>query len=250
TWQDIKTSLEQGPTCPKLSGYWRFFDCRYEKGRNTCAEPNHRPACPLPHHQLRNGRLNQTAYSLFLFLRDVAGGDLVQWIGDQLAQCGQLSDDGSLATARQQLVEPLRQVYGISDKVLSMALSSLLIGASSRRRQWLAVGASFVVVDSLVHNFLHRSGILRRFHADHAYGPRCYGQGGCANLLQRLSTLIDARTFNPSFPSAFPRFVQLAIWRYCAQDGLDICNGNRIRDTEKCDNGHCQLRNWCDRDVL
>ena len=68
TWEDIETSLEQDPTCPKLAGYWRFFDCRYEKGRNTCAEPSHRLACPLPHHQLRNGRLNQTAYSLFLFL--------------------------------------------------------------------------------------------------------------------------------------------------------------------------------------
>jgi len=30
--------------------------------------------CPLPRHALRNGRLNQTVYSLFLFMRDVAGG--------------------------------------------------------------------------------------------------------------------------------------------------------------------------------
>jgi hypothetical protein len=36
---------------------------------------------------LRNGRLNQTAYSLFLFVRDVANGDLVQWIDDQLSAC-------------------------------------------------------------------------------------------------------------------------------------------------------------------
>ena len=31
------------------------------------------------------GRLNQTAYGLFLFIRDLAGGDLVAWIDRQLA---------------------------------------------------------------------------------------------------------------------------------------------------------------------
>jgi hypothetical protein len=35
---------------------------------------------------LRNGRLNQTAYSLFLFIRDIADGDLVGWIDRQLAE--------------------------------------------------------------------------------------------------------------------------------------------------------------------
>ena len=38
---------------------------------------------PLPTHQLRNGRLNQMAYSLFLFIRDIADGDLVGWIDQQ-----------------------------------------------------------------------------------------------------------------------------------------------------------------------
>jgi hypothetical protein len=40
----------------------------------------------LPKHPLRNGRLNQTAYSLFLFIRDIADGDLVAWIDRQLAE--------------------------------------------------------------------------------------------------------------------------------------------------------------------
>jgi integrase len=45
----------------------------------------HQPECPLPHYDLRNGRLNQTAYSLFLFMRDLAGNDIVGWIDDRLA---------------------------------------------------------------------------------------------------------------------------------------------------------------------
>jgi hypothetical protein len=64
TWQVIANDLRRGPTCPKLKNYWQFYDCRYNKTRYTCAEPNHLAGCPLPNHWLRNGRLNQTAYAL------------------------------------------------------------------------------------------------------------------------------------------------------------------------------------------
>jgi hypothetical protein len=83
----------------------------------------------VPRPRLRNGRLNQTAYSLFLFVRDIAGGDLIGWIDGQLetAAGSSLAD---LEAARQEaLIGPLRNVYGVSDKVLTMALSDLLIGA-------------------------------------------------------------------------------------------------------------------------
>jgi len=45
----------------------------------------------LPKHNLRNGRLNQTAYSLFLFIRDIADGDLVGWIDGQLQAANYLA---------------------------------------------------------------------------------------------------------------------------------------------------------------
>jgi hypothetical protein len=79
TWPAIEQALASSPPCPKLGGYWLFHDCRYYKTAGTCAEPDHIAACPLPCHPLRNGHLNQTAYSLFLFIRDVADGDLVHW---------------------------------------------------------------------------------------------------------------------------------------------------------------------------
>jgi hypothetical protein len=107
-----------------------------------------------------------------------------------------------------------------------------------------------VAVDTLVHNFLHRTGILRRLCADHPYGDRCYRPGGCAGILGLLAADIDAREFNPAFPATFPRFVQSAIWRYCAENGLDVCNGNRIDDDARCDNAHCQLFRRCDRIAL
>jgi hypothetical protein len=247
-WADIADGLSRTPTCPKLAGYWRFYGCRYHKGSGTCAEPGHIDGCPLPRHPLRNGRLNQMAYSLFLFMRDVADNDFVGWIDSQLGTaCAQPPD--RLATLREAIIGPLRNVYGVSDKLLAMALSTLLL-AVPRRPLWVEVGATFVAVDTLVHNFLHRTGILRRLHADHPYGDRCYQPGGCAWILHLLAANIDARQFNPAFPATFPRFVQNAIWRYCAADGLDVCNGNRIDDDARCENWHCQLFGRCDRIAL
>ena len=156
------------------------------KGSRTCSEPGHFDACPLPRHPLRNGHLNQMAYSLFLFMRDVADDDFVGWIDRQLGAVDPQSPD-RLPALREAIIGPLRNVYGVADKVLAMALSSLLLGAGKRRPLWVEVGATFVAVDTLVHNFLHRTGILRRLCADHPYGDRCYRPGGCAGILGLLA---------------------------------------------------------------
>ena len=162
TWQAIASDLNARPSCPKLASYWHFHDCRYNKKHYTCSEPDHLPRCPLPDHWLRNGRLNQTAYSLYLFIRDVADSDLVAWIDRRLDAAARPSGPDRLARMRAALIEPLKEVYGVSDKVLMMTLSQLLIGASGDRRRWFEVGGSMIAVDTLVHNFLHRTGILRR----------------------------------------------------------------------------------------
>jgi hypothetical protein len=86
TWRSVGKNLAQRPSCPKLTSYWHFHACRYEKTSRTCAEPGHIASCPLPTHHLRNGHLNQIAYSLYLFIRDVANGDLVAWIDDRVGR--------------------------------------------------------------------------------------------------------------------------------------------------------------------
>ncbi len=244
-WADIAGSLGTHPRCDKLAGYWAFTDCRYHKGFQTCANPEQFPNCPLPRHRLRTGRLNQTAYSLFLFVRDIAGGDIVRWIDRQVT-----ARSADVAAVRTALLDPLRNVYGISDKVVGMALADLLMGAGRTRPGWFDVGATFIVVDTLVHNFLVRTGILDRLAAAHPYGPRCYKSGGCADILVAIAAGIDAGQFNPMFPKVFPRYVQHAIWRYCAQSCLDICNGNQIDDRAQCTNMWCRLYSRCDGRVL
>jgi hypothetical protein len=112
-WSDIARQIGRA-SCPKLKSYWHFYDCRYEKTSRTCAEPDHIEACPLPQHDLRNGHLNQMAYSLFLFIRDLANGDLVNWIDRQLATANSPPGPERLARMRGSLIAPLREIYGIA----------------------------------------------------------------------------------------------------------------------------------------
>lgn len=248
TWHQIEQSLTVQPLCSKLRSYWAFDRCGYNKTSCTCNEPKNLKGCPLPSPTLRNGRLNQSAFSLYFFMRDVAGGDFVNWLDTTIANA--TSQPGNADAARSALLDRLRYLFGLSNKMLTMILSDLLIGAARDRRHWLEVGASMIVVDTLVHNFLHRTGILQRHGASHLYGPLCYGPNGCADIIRSIARKIDARAFNASFPARFPRFVQHAIWRFCAQQSLDICNGNRIRDDAQCKISWCPVFADCGRVAL
>ena len=244
-WSDIAEATSRKPSCSKLGGHWLFHDCNYQKGFYSCKEPGHFNACPLPRHLLRNGRLNQTAYSLFFFIRDVADGDFVGWVDRQLSTV----NSKDLDALRESLIGPLRNVYGVADKVLATTLSSLLLAAAAE----IHFGSRWVrlLLQSTPWSIiLERTGFLGRFSAEHPYGPGCYRPGGCDAVLRMIAAHIDAREFNPTFPARFPRFVQNAIWRYCAEAGLDVCNGNRIDDSERCGNAYCQLFRECDRIAL
>jgi hypothetical protein len=245
-WAKISRGVKNGP-CTLLKSYWHFHGCGYRKTAKTCARPDLMQTCPLPAHEFRNGNLNQLAYSLFLFIRDVAGGDLVDWIDRRLAEAQLGPSEGRLSRMQQAIIGPLTGLHGASYKVLNMALSDLLLIGSARNPLWAEVATGLIAVDTLVHNFLVRTGILARARAEHPYGPRCYGPSGCASVLSMLSEAIDARQFNPGFPKIFPRYVQHAIWAYCAGEGLSVCNGNSIDDRHRCQNQECRLYGDCDR---
>jgi hypothetical protein len=238
---DIARDLDAQPGCHKLHSYWQFSGCGYRKTRGSCNRPKLIGDCPLPGLDLRNGSLNQAAYSLYLFMRDVAS-DFVSWVDLRLA----LADADGLSGGRA-VIEPLTYVHGLSFKVVTMAMSTLLLAGDSKRSTWVAAGADMITVDSLVHNWLSRSGILRGLNAEHAYGPRCYADGKCADILRTIAHEIDASTYNPSHPKIFPRWVQHSIWSYCSQQGFDICNGNRIDDSRRCQRSDCILFDDCSR---
>lgn len=248
-WGQIANGIRTG-ACPLLTSYWHFHGCGYRKSAQTCANPGLFESCPLPRHQYRNGNLNQLAYSLFLFIRDIADGDIVAWIDQRLEEARYGPRRGRLARMSHALLTPLLGLHGASHKVLSMALADLLMIGRSRNPLWGEVGVSLIAIDRLVHNFLVRTGILKRAQAIHPYGPQCYGQTGCAGILLVLSGGIDARQFDPRFPRNFPRYIQHAIWGYCAGEGLSVCNGNTIDDQDRCRNRECRLYADCDRKRL
>lgn len=250
TWRDLQRVSSRPPACPKLRGYWTFYGCGYRKAARTCAEPGTISRCSVPRHALRNGRLNQMAYSLFFFIRDIADGNLVDWIDRSLSQAHFGSAKNRVRRMRRALVEPLRNIYGVSDKVLNMTLADVLLAAPASKPQWRETGFSMIAIDTLVHNFLYRTGIQSRLGAKHDFGPACYATDGCDDIVRRLAGQVDARQFNSDYPQNFPRFVQHAIWRFCAQSELNVCNGNNIDDRFRCDNKDCPLFHRCKRAAL
>lgn len=249
TEPQVSAGLADG-RCPKLQSFWSFEHCGYQKTSWSCGEPNFRASCPLPRHDLRNGRLNQSAYSLRLFLRDLCSNDWVGWIDRRLAEVDRSPEEDRVARLGAALIEPMKGVFGVSDKVLSMVLSDLLVGADPDRQIWVEAGAAMIAIDTLVHNWLCRTGVLETVGQAHPYGEACYGPKGCAEVLRVLSNRIDARAFNPSHPADFPRFVQHAIWRFCAMDHDGRCNGVRIDDTKPCEDLDCSLGELCARRPL
>ena len=248
---DIERALAiQEHRCAKLQSYWHFRHCGYRKSAHSCSWPEFMSDCSLPKHNLRNGGLNQSAYSLYLFMRDVAGGDFVSWVDRQLAVADRPMSRNRSHVLCAALLEPLSRVYGLSYKVLSMTLASLLLAGDQTRERWVCAGAGFVAVDTLVHAWLHRTGLLRDLGAAHPYGTRCYGANACAAIIERIARRIDVRTFNPDFPKTFPRFVQKSIWRFCAQSELNRCNGVQIDDRNSCLDEGCPLFTRCDRIAL
>ena len=145
------------------------------------------------------------------------------------------------------LVDPLRNVFGVSDKVLSMTLADILLAAPVSKPLWREVGFSMLAIDTLVHNFLLRTGIMRELGTEHTYGAACYSANGCADIIRKISRRIDAKAIGANYPRYFVRLVQHAIWRWCAQAELNVCNGNNIDDRYRCMHKECTIYHRCGR---
>ena len=260
-WADLASRLEhRRPACPHLVTVEALAGCGYRKTARTCAEPRRLARCPLPRLPLRKGSLNQAAFGLYLFIRDhCPGGDFVAWLDAQLAAADiGASANPSLRAAmlREGLLAPLVVVPGVSRKVWSLALATLLLGTAQTRptrvlrERWTAAGSGLIVVDTLVHNHLTRTGILSRLGREHAYGPRCQTEEGCLGVLAGLAARIDARAFASDLPAYCPRFVQHALWRFCSEAGWGICSGRRIARTVRCEQQQCPSYRDCDRLAL
>jgi hypothetical protein len=225
TFNRIRQALTTAQ-CPKLSGFDAFKGCGYRKTGHQCNEPAFLGTCPVPAFDMKRGPLNQMAFSLYFFLRDVAQRDFYAYVTEHFRQ-GELAA-GAVNDRLQSFVGKVTAIANVGPKLAHMALSGLFL---TRYPDWdyREVGLRMVAIDSLVHNFLHRTGILANYQSEHVYGPRCYSQTGCFGVIQDLAHHIDCREFDPSLPAHFPRFIQHHIWAYGAKDGENICNLNKCK---------------------
>ena len=225
TFNRVKQALK-GAQCPKLATFETFKGCGYQKTKPSCREPAFLRSCPLPTFDMKRGSLNHMAFSLYFFLRDVAGGDFYTYVTEHFGQAA--GSGGAITDLLQSFIKKVTTIANVGPKLAHMALSGLFLcrypGWDYRR-----VGLHMIAVDSLVHNFLHRTGILDSYQLDHAYGPRCHTQNGCLGVIQDLAKHIDCRKFNPTLPAHFPRFVQYHIWAFCAKNAENICNLNKCK---------------------
>jgi len=239
-----------GPLCSKLKTFDFFKGCGYRKAIFTCNNRRMLMSCPLRRHDLLKGVLNVKAYSFFFYIRDICQGDLITHI-DQIIKRharARSADPSWVFTARTALVKDFTRIFGVGDKLANMTLCFLL-SADPRRTQRVKVGQAMVAIDTLVHNFLHRTGSLRFYQAEHRYGPACSIR--CFSVIDILSKQIDARQFNHDYPKYFPRFVQLSIWKFCSVMIQDICNGVKIDDSKPCQRDDlCPVYDLCDRIAL
>jgi hypothetical protein len=86
------------------------------------------------------------AYSLFLFIRDVMNGNLVEWVDRSLAHANSGRGRARLQRMQRALVEPLRNVYGVSDKILNMTLADILLAAPPSKSLWLEIGSNMIAI--------------------------------------------------------------------------------------------------------
>lgn len=128
-----RTLLRSNRLCQKLSHFDEFRNCGYTKSRQTCGNPSKFSRCPLPKWPMRKGPLNQTAYSLFLFIRDRCDGDLVGFIDKTLRDADEPDHPDRVAKMAAALFDAMASVFGISSKLIGMAFSDLLMCAAARQ---------------------------------------------------------------------------------------------------------------------
>lgn len=200
----------------------------------------------IPRISARNGRLSRAAIGLASFMLEYAPDGIPEWIDRHRQNAGSERTSGEIADA---LIEEFSLVPSVSKKVAAMLLSDLLLGAGQVRPEWFAIGADMVVVDRIVHGVLYRTGALAEYGQQHTYGPKCYQEQGCANVIRRLANFIDARRFNVEYPRVLPRLIQHGIWQHGALSEAGVCNAVRIPPGKVCKQENCAGFRFCPKVV-
>ena len=225
TYYGIQKAIRNA-ACPKLASFEAYQDCGYRKMAKTCNNPDLIASCPVPHLDMKRGGLTQMAFSLFFFLRDVCRGDFYRFVKDQFGD-GNLPE-GELTDRIQGFIDQLSRIHNVGPKLVDMVFSHIFF-TQAPGWDYQAIGVRMVAIDTLVHNFMAKTGTLDSYGQPHKYGPKCHSQAGCVGVIEEIAKDLDCRKYHPSYPAYFPRLIQVYIWAYCAMNGENICNGNKCK---------------------
>jgi hypothetical protein len=244
TYHRLKKELASAK-CPKLRSFGDFHECGYSKTNKNCNESKFLRKCPLPRYGMKNGKLNQMVFSVYLFLRDQCKGDFpgfVQGIvgAESLKQLKGMKED-ELGSAIRNLVGEMDQIFNVGPKLANMTLSELLSVKKVKGWDYSQLFPHMVAVDTLVHEFLHRTGTLKLYGLEHKYGESvCHSQNGCVGVINNISRQIDCKRYSEEYPEYYPRMVQVCIWKFCT----DSCNKNNCKYDQLDD--LCEFYDWCE----
>jgi hypothetical protein len=125
----------------------------------------------------------------------------------------------------QGFITQVSRTQNVGPKLVDMVFSHIFF-TQAPGWDYQAIGVRMVAIDTLVHNFLAKTGTWDYYGKPHNYGPKCHSQDGCVGEIARD---LDCRKYHSSYPAYFPRLIQVYIWAYCAMNGENICNGNKCK---------------------
>jgi hypothetical protein len=241
TFHRIKDQLKRA-RCPRLGTFDDFHGCGYSKYLRTCGEPEYFPECPLPKYFMRFGRINQMVFSVYLFLRDRCRNDFPGFVKSFFGSPKQLArlSEEDLRDKLKLFVKEMTRLHMVGPKLVNMAVADVFC-VTAKDWNYLRVFHRMVAVDTLIHEFLHRSGTLKAFGKEHNYGAACHKEHGCLGVIEEVARQIDCSRYNEEYPAYFPKLVQSCLWRFCTEScNLNACRRNAV-------NVECEFRDWCDR---
>src|SRR5260370_41816325 len=60
--------------------------------------------------------------------------------------------------------------------------TGVLTAAPSSRPNWFEAGSQMIAGDTMLHNFLHPTGLLKQFDSAHGYSTACYQHARCGGV--------------------------------------------------------------------
>jgi len=232
----LKEGVKDSP-CPALKSFSAFRNCDYKKSEHNCRY-GREFGCILKELDCRKGSINIMIGSAFLFLKEYYQESMVNFIKE-----GAKHEDKKFFYTRE-----LLKIRNIGPQTASLFLTDLFNPFFFGYKVKGIDHNDFIVIDTLVHNFFHRTGILKALGREHNYNSEfCHTEEYCKGIILEIAQKVDIRDLleDDNFQAFEPRLIQLCIWLQCADEGRK-CGGGVCNEKGPFCND-CNVELMCDK---